>query len=185
MMNHDEIRIAGWEEPFDGVKRTPGEILAYNIRRSVEIARKYAPEATLYTWSDMFDPFHNAYSFETRNRYYYLVNGNWDGSWEGLPSDVVICTWISRPQTLNYFAERGHKQILCGYYDASSTAGMQRNIQRWMRVGEGVPNVMGMMYTTWQQNYDNLAEFFELVKTYETWVKDMPAEPQRRRRSAP
>ncbi|MHC4714182.1 MAG: hypothetical protein ACYTAN_13090 [Planctomycetota bacterium] len=178
MMNHDEIRIAGWEEPADGVKRTPGEILAYNIRRSVEIARKYAPDATLYTWSDMFDPFHNAYSFEDRNRYYYLVNGNWDGGWEGLPNDVVIFTWISRPQTLARYAELGHKQILCGYYDGDS----KRNIMRWMRASEGVPNVAGMMYTTWRQNYGDLAEFFGLLKTYETWIKDEPPPSERRRR---
>ncbi len=166
MFNHDEIRIGGWEESPDGIERTPGEILAYNIRRSYEIARKYAPEATFYTWSDMFDRYANARPFEDRNAWYYLVAGNFDGSWEGLPSDVVIFTWHSRPQTLRWFADRGHKQILCGYYDGP----MQRNITRWMTASEGIPNVVGMMYTTWIDDFSNVEEFFRLVDDYPDWV---------------
>ena len=77
----------------------------------------------------MFTPRHNAYPFERRHRYYYLVNGNWDGSWEGLPKDVIIMNWSANPEGLKWFAERGHKQILCGYYDGD---GRESNIRDWM-----------------------------------------------------
>ncbi len=169
LMNHDEIRIAGWEEPWDGVKRTPGEILAYNMKRSVEIAHKYAPKATLYTWSDMFDPNHNARHQPGRPGY-YLCNGDWYGSWKTLPSSVAILTWVSRPGTLKFFSDRGNEQILCGYYD--STPGMKSNINGWMTVSKGVPGVVGMMYTTWTANYKDMPEFFRLLKTYDEWKND-------------
>ena len=57
----------------------------------------------------MFTPYHNAYSMEAQKKYYYLVNGNWDGSWEGLPKDVIILNWYSpTPDGVKFFADRGN-----------------------------------------------------------------------------
>jgi hypothetical protein len=120
----------------------------------------------------MFTPYHNARPFSARKRYYYLVNGNWDGSWQGMPKDVIILNWYS-PDTKNirFFADRGHQQVLCGYYDGTTTAKMKANIGRWMKVSRGVPNVLGFMYTTWRRNYRNMKEYFELVDTHAKWSK--------------
>jgi hypothetical protein len=111
-------------------------------------------------WSDMFDPFHNA----PKTGSYYLVKGDgpWYGSWEGLDKDVIICNWNSqknvRLDSLKWFADRGHKQMLAGYYD-----GPPERITDWLTDAAKVPGVVGVMYTTWQQRYDDLEKFAETV----------------------
>lgn len=163
MMNVDEIRVAGWEEG----DAAPGQILADFTAKGVDIIRKRAPGATIYTWSDMYTPHHNARPFSVSGPY-YLVNGNYDNAWATLPKDVVIMMWYSRdPAGVKWFADRGHTQVLCGYYDGD----MKENVRGWMRNSEGVPGVVGMMYTTWENNFDDMKEFFELVRTYPKWVQ--------------
>jgi hypothetical protein len=163
MMNVDEIRVAGWEEG----DAAPGQILADFTQKGLDIIRKRAPGATIYTWSDMYTPHHNARPF-SQSGPYYLVNGNYDNSWTTLSKDVAIMMWYSRdPAGVRWFADRGHTQVLCGYYDGD----MKANVLGWMRNSEGVPGVKGMMYTTWENNFDDMKEFFELVRTYPAWVK--------------
>jgi len=160
-MSYDEIRVGGWEEQPGGAHLTPGQLLAKHVSRAVEIAHKYAPKATLYTWSDMFDPYHNARPF-SKGGYYYLVNGTWEGSWEVLPKDVVVCTWIPQAESLKWFADRGHRQILGGYYDSAPG----ENVATWMKASRGVPGIVGMVYTTWEHQYKDLPEFFRALKEY-------------------
>jgi hypothetical protein len=161
-MNVDEIRVAGWEEG----DAAPGQILAEFTRKGLDIIRKRAPGATIYTWSDMYTPHHNARPF-SQSGPYYLVNGNYDNSWATLTKDVVIMMWYSRdPAGVRWFADRGHAQVLCGYYDGD----MKENIAGWMRNSEGIPGVRGMMYTTWENNFEDMKEFFQLVATYPKWT---------------
>ncbi len=149
-MGYDEIRIGGWEKQVGGTNMKPGEILAWNTAKGIGFIKKYAPDANIYTWSDMYTPFHNARPFSVKG-YYYLVNGNWDGSWEGLPSDVIIMNWYAPSRdSVKWFADRGNKQVLCGYYD---TKDLKANIKQWMEISEGFPGIIGMMYTTWQRNF--------------------------------
>jgi hypothetical protein len=147
-MGHDEIRVAGWDRLEEG--KSPGELLAANARRCVGIIRGINPDARIVVWSDMFDPFHNALDN------YYLVNGSLKGSWEGLPKDVVIANWNAgkAAESLKWFADRGHKQVIAGYYD-----GGLGNFRRWDEAAKGVPGVVGFMYTTWQRKYTHLEEY--------------------------
>ena len=68
-MQHDEIRIAGWDAACATRRLTCGQILADNVRRCAAILRKADPGKPVYVWSDMFDPHHNA----GRTGRYYLV----------------------------------------------------------------------------------------------------------------
>lgn len=169
MLNYDEIRVAGWEPQPDGKQLKPGELLAQHFKRACELVRKHVPNAKLYTWSDMFTPHHNARPFSEKG-YYYLVNGNWDGAWEGVDKDIGILNWYA-PKTdgIKFFADRGHEQILCGFYDVKTTEQMKNNIGNWMKVSAGQPKIHGFMYTTWHANYKHLDEYFKLVDAYETW----------------
>lgn len=180
---------------FDRVKRFQAEARKLNIKiiPSVfstgysgrylnvdsNLVRRYAPAAKLYTWSDMFTPHHNARPFKVGkkvNGYYYLVNGNWDGSWEGLPKDVIILNWYSPTrENIRFFADRGHPQVLCGFYDQRTTDKMKQNIHKWMTVSKGAPGIRGFMFTTWGRRYQYMKEYFRLLDTYDTWKKDMPA----------
>lgn len=176
-MNYDEIRMGGWEVQPDGKQIKPGELLAAHVKKAIEMTRKYAPAAKIYTWSDMFSPLHNARPFSSKG-YYYLVNGNWDGAWEGLSKDVIIMNWYApTAECIKFFADRGNAQVLCGYYDGTSTDAMKKNITNWMKVTEGQPQMLGLMYTTWKRNYKNLKEYFQLVDTYATWGKGGEIKP--------
>ncbi len=104
----------------------------------------------------MFDPTHNA----RRTGCYYLVKGDgpWQGSWKGLDKDIVVVNWNPSPDkrvdSLRHFAERGHRQILAGYYD-----GPVGTIRDWLRDAQQAQGVTGAMDTTWQHQYRDLERF--------------------------
>ncbi len=152
---HDEIRVAGWCRACQEKHQTPGQLLAQNVRRCVEIVKEVNPQARVVVWSDMFDPNHNAVD------HYYLVNGSWAGSWEGLPKEVLIANWNSgkAPASLKWFADRGHEQILAGYYDHGV-----ENFRKWDQAAQGISGVKGFLYTTWQNRYDQLEAFGALLR---------------------
>ena len=183
MMGYDEVRAGGFEPQPNGEKLTPGQLLARHTKKGYDILRKHSPQATIYAWSDMYTPYHNARPFDISTHegkgYYYITPGTFEGAWEGLPKDVVVMNWYSPDQkTIKFFADRGHKQVLCGYYDASKTEEMQRNIATWLKVSQGVPDILGFMYTTWSNNYDHVDEYFKLLSTAESWTKDLKEEPK-------
>jgi hypothetical protein len=137
--------------------KTPGQLLAENVRKCVELVRAEDAGKPIYVWSDMFDPYHNA----KKAGRYYLVKGDgpWFGSWEGLAKEVVLVNWNSDPAkrvaSLRHFADRGHRQILAGYYDGPVGA-----IRDWLRDARKVPgSLAGAMYTTWQNQYRDLEAF--------------------------
>lgn len=150
-LSHDEIRVMDWDEACAKRGLTPGQILADNIRNCGKWVQAVHPGATVFVWSDMFDPAHNAVD------QYYLCNGSLAKSWDGLPKDAVIVNWNSgKPQeSLSFFAKRGFSQILAGYYDAPVA-----QIKDWLKVADqvGAP-IEGVMYTTWQNNYNDLESF--------------------------
>jgi hypothetical protein len=152
-MQHDEMRVANWCRACRSRKLTPGELLADNARRCVQFIKEVSPEARVVVWSDMFDPTHNA----VKN--YYLVNGTLAGSWEGLDRSVWIANWNAgkAKASLNFFAHRGHPQVLAGYYDGDD------NYATWDAAALGVPGVTGFMYTTWQNRYDDLERYGRLL----------------------
>ena len=153
-MQHDEIRCANWDEACQSRKLTPGQMLADNVKRCTEIIRGIRPDAEIWVWSDMFDPMHNAHDD------YYLVNGTWAGSWEGLDSSVGVVNWYGELKGKNakFFADRGHKQVLAGYYDHDEDGSA---IAEWMANTRSLPGMAGAMYTTWQDKYDAMEAWAE------------------------
>ncbi len=151
---HDEIRMGGWDADAQKTGKTVGAQLAESLRRTVGLVRKANPKAEIFVWSDMFDPFHNAVGN------YYLVNGSWANSWEGLPREAVIINWNSdKPrESIPFFVKRGHKQILAGYYD-----GDPKSIKAWLAAANSSENIAGVMYTTWTNNYDHIETFAKAV----------------------
>jgi hypothetical protein len=149
-MSHDEIRVANWCKTCQESGKTPGELLAANVRRCVEMIREVNPKARVVVWSDMFDPHHNAVD------HYYLVNGTLEGSWKGLPADVIVANWNGGKahQSLQFFADQGHEQIIAGYYDSDLG-----NLRKWEEAARGVPRVTGFLYTTWQHRYGDLEAY--------------------------
>jgi hypothetical protein len=155
-MSHDEIRVANWCKACRDRKLSPGQLLAENVRQCTRILKSVNPRARIVVWSDMFDPHHNAVDT------YYLVNGSLKGSWEGLPRDVIIANWNSGKarESLNFFAGRGHRQIIAGYYDVDDLG----NFQLWDAAAQGVKGIEGFMYTTWAARYGLLERYAEAMR---------------------
>lgn len=143
MLAYDEIRVGGWEKQPGGSTLTPGQLLAGHISRAYGIVMKYSPHAKVYTWSDMFDPYHNARN--RGGRPYYLVNGDWSGSWEGLPKDMRIIKWGgASPEGIRFFTERGNEVLFSG--------GSPEAVDRYLTASKGIPGILGFMFTNWQKD---------------------------------
>ena len=151
MMSHDEIRTWNWDEACMKRNMDAGEILADNVRQCAKLLEG----SRVYVWSDMFDPFHNAHGD------YYLVRGDFKGSWQGLDPSVTIMNWNfgKRDESLKFFADRGHKQVIAGYYDAPVG-----QVKKWLEAAKKVKGVEGVMYTTWKGNYRDVEEFGRIVR---------------------
>lgn len=152
MMSHDEFRCCNWDESCERRHQTPGQMLADNLRQCTELLK---PQQA-YVWSDMFDPYHNAVKGP-----YFLVNGPWSGSWEGLDSRVVVLNWNygKRDESLKFFADRGNRQVIAGFYD-----GPLSDWQNWLNSAAKVKGIVGYMYTTWAGNYQHLEEFARMSR---------------------
>ncbi|MBM3881739.1 MAG: hypothetical protein FJ387_18780 [Verrucomicrobia bacterium] len=162
-MSHDEIRVLNWCAACRRRGLEAGAIVADNVRTCAGILREVNPGGRIYVWSDMFDPHHNA------RRDYYLVRGDLAGSWEGLDRDVIIVPWYydKRAASLKFFAERGHRQLIAGYYDAQP-----ERARNWLEAATPYPGIQGIMYTTWQRKFTDLEKFSEVVAAFpvpETW----------------
>lgn len=152
MMSFDEFRCCNWDQSCQNRKLTPGQMLAQTLRQCTQLVQ---PQQA-YTWNDMFDPYHNAVKGP-----YFLVNGPWTGSWEGLDPRVVILNWNhgKRDQSLKFFADRGNPQILCGFYDNGLS-----EWQQWLDSGKNVKGIVGYMYTTWRHDYSKLEQFAKMSR---------------------
>jgi len=155
-MSHDEIRVANWCQACRSRNLSPGELLAENARQCTAILKSVNPKARVVVWSDMFDPHHNAVDK------YYLVNGSLKGAWKGLPPETIIANWNSGKarESLDFFAGRGHRQIIAGYYDADDLS----NFQQWDSAARNVTGVIGFMYTTWQAKFNLLEKYGEAMR---------------------
>ena len=153
-MSFDEIRILNWDESCRSLGKTPGELVAGAARELTAYLRELNPGGEIYVWNDMFDPFHNAHD------HYALINGDLSGSWEGLDKDVVIANWYfdRRDENLPFFAGRGHRTLIAGYYDK-----LPERADAWLDSAARSSGVIGIMYTSWFDRFDDLEAWAERV----------------------
>ena len=146
LMEHDELRVIDQCASCQALHMTPGQLLAWNIHKAAGIIRTIRPDAGIWVWNDMFDPYHNAVD------HFYLVNGSLKNSWKGLDKDVGIVNWNGGglAKDCKFFSDLGLKQILSGYYDGDADGS---GIQKWIGSAKGLPGIVGAMYTTWEDNY--------------------------------
>ena len=102
LLNMDEVRMGGTCRACAG--RDLGELLGECVTRQADILRRHLPQVQIYVWADMFDPNHNAHG------HYYLVRGDFTGSWQHAPKDLVMAVWGGEPspKSIHFFAEQGH-----------------------------------------------------------------------------
>jgi len=146
LVSYSEIRALGTDSSCIRTGLTPGQLVARHVGQAIALL----PGSQVYVWNDIFDPFQNA------KPGYYLVGGDLAGSWEGLPRDVIVMNWNHghMRESLEFFAGRGHRQVIAGYYD-----GAPEEIGDLIRAARGVRGVEGVMYATWENDYDDLEAF--------------------------
>jgi hypothetical protein len=153
-LNMDEIRMGGTCQACRG--RNMGELLGECITKQAEILRSYVPSLEIYIWSDMLDPNHNAHGN------YYLVDGDFTGSWEHVPKNLIMAVWGGepRPTSLNFFAGRGSRTLVACYYDADDL----KDVEGWLQLAAPTRKLRGFMYTPWQKKYSLLPAFGDLLR---------------------
>ena len=153
LLNMDEVRMGGTCEACRG--KDMAQLLGECVTRQANILRRYNPNAEVYIWSDMLDPNHNAKSD------YYLVKGEFTGSWNHVPKDLVVAVWGGAPRekSLRFFAEQGFRTLVACYYDADNLD----DVQGWMQIARPLPDVRGFMYTPWERKYKLLPEFGRML----------------------
>lgn len=154
MLNMDEVRMGGTCRACQG--KNMGELLGACVTRQVQALRRYNPGVEVYIWSDMLDPHHNAHGD------YYLVDGDFTGSWNHVPKDLVVAVWGGAPRekSLRFFADQGFRSLVACYYDANDL----KEVQGWLALARQTRNVRGFMYTPWQKKYELLPAFGDLLK---------------------
>jgi hypothetical protein len=131
------------------------EVLGDCVIRQYKMIRAANPRAEIYVWSDMFDPNHNA-----RDKY-YLIDGSFDGTWKYLPKNVVVACWYfeKRDLSLGFFSNLGFRTFAGAYYDADDL----ENPKAWLESLHRTHGALGIMYTTWENKYQLLPAFGDLV----------------------
>jgi hypothetical protein len=99
----------------------------------------------------MYDPYHNAHAN------HLLVNGTIAGSWEGLDPRVTVMKWglpREAARSVVFFSRRGNRLMIAAYYDED----VEKDYHAWEGAARA-PDVIGVMYTTWQNDYSDLEKF--------------------------
>ncbi|MBN1359641.1 MAG: hypothetical protein JW993_03565 [Sedimentisphaerales bacterium] len=155
LLSMDEIRAGGSCQACRQRNLSMAQILGDCVSEQVKILRSVNPDAEVFIWSDMLNPNHNAHGD------YYLVEGDFTGSWQYVPKDLVIVCWYydKRNQSLPFFSSHGFRTLAGAYYDGDTLD----NPRGWLAALDATPNAIGIMYTTWQNKYDLLGPFGDLV----------------------
>jgi hypothetical protein len=155
LFSMDEIRAGGSCKACKDSGLTMAQILGRCITRQTEIVRKLNPKVEVFVWSDMLDPSHNAHGN------YFLVDGDFTGSWNHIPKDLRIVCWYyqKRRESLEFFSKLGYQTVAGAYYDGDNL----ENPKGWLAAMENTPGASGIMYTTWQNKYELLAPFGDLL----------------------
>lgn len=153
ILSMDEVRMGGTCRACEG--RDMARLLGECVTKQIQIVRRLNPRVQVYVWSDMFDPHHNAHAN------YYLVQGDFTGSWKHIPKDTIIAVWGGAPraQSLKHFAEQGFRTLIACYYDAPNLD----EVKGWQSLAKETKGVTGFMYTTWERKYDLLGAFGDLL----------------------
>jgi len=172
----DEIRLSGWDPACTSLG-TQGQQLADFIASIFNIIQLSDPSKTVSTWSDSFDPYHNARAVGA----WYMNPGSFYGSWLGLDASMKIINWNRQKQVVDeddnldagglprweraiqFFRGIGHRQILAGFYDSLDTDFEEE----WVAYAQPY-NYDGAMYSTFlPKDYTQLVAYLNAVRKEE------------------
>ncbi|OGG06591.1 MAG: hypothetical protein A3F83_16290 [Candidatus Glassbacteria bacterium RIFCSPLOWO2_12_FULL_58_11] len=153
----DELREAGSCEACGKRGLNVAQILGDCVTKQEQIIRELNPKAELFIWSDMFDPTHNAPG-DYHKGYFYHVDETFENSWNYIPKDLIMVCWNSgkRDKSLEHFQKNGFRTF-------GSCSGGPEGTRAWLEALDKTKGSTGLMYTTWSENFETLAEFGDIV----------------------
>ena len=170
---YDEWRIMNWDSTCGPM--TAGDYLGRTVEKVENSIYALNPDAEIYIWNDMFDPYQNALSS------YWMVNGDMRGAVQRLNRKTIVMNWniLTNQQvnSLQYFSGQGFKQMLALYYDDKTLAATDKWLANLdLAEKNGVTGVDGFMFTTWQGDggYADLEKVADFIKTKypQRWPQD-------------
>ncbi len=163
-LNYDELRHMNSCALCVSMKKSPGGLLSWHIKKMSGAYGEISGGAPFYIWSDMFDRNHNAKRFTRPTQKSYLIEGgDVFGSWTGLPPNAVIINWAPadfRIKSLQWFEELGFAQIVAGFYDAPDA---EKAALKEFDDAKNSQSVRGFMYTTWKYDYSQMQKYAETI----------------------
>ena len=92
------------------------------------------------------------------------MEGDLAGAASGVPAEVTVMNWNQDKlhDSLQWFSgvdakqPIAHKQIIAGYYD---TGNGEATAAAELKAANGVPGVLGFMYTTWNDDYSQMEKY--------------------------
>ena len=153
----DEIRAGGLCPRCRASGKTVAQLIADDVKFQCAAIRAVCPDATIYSWSDMFDPNHNA-----REKYFAMASPL-TGIWDLIPKDLVICCWKegrAEKSSVAFFEQLGFRTQVALYYDHDDLVSTRLGLD----AAQKCPNCCGVIFATWRYNYAKLPEFCDLIK---------------------
>lgn len=170
----DELRVAATCETCHETGLSAAQIVGKSVARQYDIIKAANPSADVAIWSDMLDPYQNAVNN------YYLVDGDLTDTWKYVPKDLIVCCWnyykdaekeavFDRElveKSMKFFSSNGFRTIGVAYYDTRGKENHEgvANIDGWIRVCSQTNNCVGILYTTWERDYDYIEELAKAWK---------------------
>ena len=167
----DEIRAGGLCPRCRASGKTMAQLIAEDVKLQCEAIRAVCPDATIYSWSDMFDPNHNA------REHYFSMASSLTGIWDLIPKDLVICCWKEgrgEATSAGFFEKLGFRTQVALYYDQDDFLLTRKGLDAAM----ACPNCRGVVFATWRYNYAKLPEFCKVVDEYDPPDKVFPGLPE-------
>ena len=98
-----------------------------------------------------------------------------------LPSNVIMMNWNlgNLTESLTWFSGQNpnqpvpHQQVIAGYYDSGDGASAAH---AEVTQASGIPGVLGLMYTSWGDDYSQLKNFADAaLAAWPAYLNSLPA----------
>ena len=166
-LSMDEIRAGGTCESCRASGKNRAQALAECLSRQRDAIRRVRPDALIYAWSDMYDPYVNA-NPDRRLDDYALCAGGYGFDELKVPKDIIAVVWGGKDtaeKSLRYFADRGYATLYAGFYDVCNP--LHFRVQGVVPLVNRILNCRGAIYTTWTDGkYDLLPQFGKCFEVY-------------------
>lgn len=159
LLSLDEVRTGGGCKDCTAIGDM-AHVYAAFVKKCMAAVRRRSPNAEFFIWNDMVDPY--CLSAVSRKGEYCALYSRISGVWDLLPKDIGIAYWRldDRDRGLSFFSRRGHRILAAAYYDAKTLNGSVK----WAEAALATPSADGIMYCTWGDRWNLLAEFGDEMK---------------------